>query len=474
MSTMNLRDAKEHFIESGRLNRNVVRNEISISWYKCRLSQLSIHHDGTMCHNNKKIKTTNKFDPSFIDYLDSIIPASYDFVIADQNHNAIYQRTDNQSVKLIQCIEEHCIGTNAGALALKTGIDQIVMNHEHYLNSWSELFTYGIPIREEADIIGAIMLIASFRPSEMDIAIVKEKLKQFEKRSTRTIETEVKELKFEDYFSYPTKFRETFIQSLSRLSVVNTPVMIMGGQGSGKTTLAWYLSLSNGLSPYFVSGKNIPKKMESEIIKKALYQYDTVVIENFESLSSENKQLLTAYTEEKIISNTSEKYANYSAQSIILTTDYNSEDQYDKIDLKLMNRYSVNTIRLKNLDLFKDDLREILKGLLDRYEMRISEDAINVVAKNEDMRSFRDLSAFIERLIVKNRDKPIIEVSDLIYKKENNIHSLEEQEKKYVSFVYERMDNNISATAEVLKIGRSTLYRKLEKYQIDTGDRYSK
>jgi Holliday junction resolvasome RuvABC ATP-dependent DNA helicase subunit len=471
---MNLKDAKDHFIESGRLNRNVVRDDISISWYKCRLSQLSIDHDGTICQNNKKIKTINKFDPSFIDYLDSIIPVSYDFVIADENHNVIYRRTENQTIENIQCIEEHCIGTNAGALVLKSGIEQIVMKHEHYLNSWSELYSYGIPIREEEDLIGAIMLIASFQPTEFDINAIKEKLRQFEKRRTKTVETEMKELHFEDYFTYPEKYKEIFIQSLSRLSVINTPVMIMGGKGSGKTTLAWFLSYSNGLSPYLVNGSNIPKIMESEIIKKALYQYETVVIECFESLSPENKQLLTAYTEEKIISKTSEKYSNYKAQNIILTTDYTSEDQCDKIDLKLMNRYSVNTVKLKNLDVFRDDYREIVKKIMERYELRISDDVISVIAKSRDINTFKDLSGFVEEVKEKNKDKSYIDVSDLIYKKEPDIHSLEEQEKKYVSYVYERMDNNISATAEVLKIGRSTLYRKLEKYQIDTTERKPK
>ncbi len=474
MSTMNLKDAKYHFIESGRLNRNVVRDDISISWYKCRLSQLSIDHDVIICQNNKKAKTINKLDPGFIDYLDSIISVSYDFVIADQNHSVIYQRKDNQFIKSITCIEELCIGTNAGALALKMGNDQIVMKHEHYLNLWSELFSFGIPIREEDDMIGVIMLVADFQPTEMDVTVLKEKLKKFEKRRTKTVEVEMKELNFEDYFVYPEKYKDSFIQSLNRLSVINTPVMIMGERGSGKTTLIWYLCLTNGLSPYFINGNNIPRTIETEIIRKALYQYDTVVIENFEALSSENKQLLTAYTEEKIISKTSEKFCNYSAHNIILTTDYISEEQCDKIDLKLMSRFSVNTLKLKNLDTFKQDFESILNKMLDRYELRITDDAAEVLARSNEIKTFRDLSEYIESLKTKHKENRSVDVADLIYKKETHMHSLEEQEKRYVGYVYERMENNISATAEVLKIGRSTLYRKLEKYHIDTMDKNSK
>lgn len=318
------------------------------------------------------------------------------------------------------------------------------------------------------------MLISNFYPSEMDISILKEKLKQFEKRRTKTVESEVKALQFEDYFTYPDQYKESFVQSLSRFSVINTPVMIMGGQGSGKTTLAWYLCLSNGLSPYFINGKNIPRIMESEIIRKALYQYDTVVIENFETLSTENKQLLTVYTEEKIINKTSEKYSHYSAYNIILTTDYNAQDQYDKVDHKLMNRYSVNTIKLKNLDVFEGEFKHILKKILDRYELRITEDATDIITRSNDIVSFKDLTQYIEGLKTKNKEKLTIDVPDLIYKKEANIHSLEEQEKEYIRNVFLRMECNISATAEVLKIGRSTLYRKLEKYQIDTSDKNSR
>ncbi len=474
MSTMNLKDAKDHFVESGRLNRNVVRDDISISWYKCRLSQLSINHDGSICQNNKKAKTINKLDPSFIDYLDSIIPVSYDFVIADQNHGVIFQRLENQIIKSIQCIEELCIGTNAGALALKMGIDQIVLKHEHYLSSWSELFSYGIPIHEEEDVIAVIMLVSDFKPSDMDISVLKQKLKQFEKRRTKTVEIELKDLEFDDYFVYPEKYRESFIQSLNRLSVINTPVMIMGESGSGKTTLTWYLCLSNGLSPYFINGKNIPRTMETEIIKKALYQYDTVVIENFEALTAENKQLLTAYTEEKIISKSSEKYSNYSAQNIILTTDYNSEDHCDKMDLKLMNRFSMNTIKLKNLGAFDHCFKEILRTLLNRYDLRITDAAAEVVSKNKEIKTFRDLMEYIERLKAKHLENRSVDIPDLIYRKESSMYSLEEQEKYYVGYIYELMDYNISATAEVLRIGRSTLYRKLEKYQIDTKSKNSK
>ncbi|MDP0920003.1 hypothetical protein Q6272_33750, partial [Klebsiella pneumoniae] len=73
MKTMQIKDAKVHFIETGRLNRNIIRDEISISWYKCKLSQLD-HSKKTFSYEDKK--RVSLIEPKFIEFIDSIIPAS--------------------------------------------------------------------------------------------------------------------------------------------------------------------------------------------------------------------------------------------------------------------------------------------------------------------------------------------------------------------------------------------------------------
>ncbi|HOT74547.1 MAG TPA: sigma-54 dependent transcriptional regulator [Candidatus Wallbacteria bacterium] len=52
-----------------------------------------------------------------------------------------------------------------------------------------------------------------------------------------------------------------------------------------------------------------------------------------------------------------------------------------------------------------------------------------------------------------------------------NLLCLEELEKNYIQFVLKATKNNKSQTARILKIDRTTLYEKISKYKIETGEK---
>ena len=52
-------------------------------------------------------------------------------------------------------------------------------------------------------------------------------------------------------------------------------------------------------------------------------------------------------------------------------------------------------------------------------------------------------------------------------KKSDNMLSLEEMEKEHIAAVLNAVEGNVTSAAKILNIGRNTLYRKLEKYQIE-------
>jgi len=82
----------------------------------------------------------------------------------------------------------------------------------------------------------------------------------------------------------------------------------------------------------------------------------------------------------------------------------------------------------------------------------------------------RELENFIELAI--NKEKLPLDL--LMTEKQNAlpertemvVSSLEEMEKIHISRVLEQEKHNMTNAARVLGIGRNTLYRKVEKYQI--------
>lgn len=172
----------------------------------------------------------------------------------------------------------------------------------------------------------------------------------------------------------------------------------------------------------------------------------------------------------------------------------------DNVDIRLISATNANLIDLVDEGLFREDLlyrintvviempplrdrgKDIL--LLADYYLKkfVQKYGKQLMVLNEEVKALllsytwpgniRELSHCMERAVILN-DKKVLELNDFQLDNKSNTNSigdkaisLEEAEKILIESSMRRNKGNISHVARELNIGRQTLYRKIEKYNL--------
>lgn len=170
---------------------------------------------------------------------------------------------------------------------------------------------------------------------------------------------------------------------------------------------------------------------------------------------------------------------------IIAATNIPPEEAVEKRQLRrdLYYRLNVVTFEIPPLKDRKDDIPILVKYFIDKFNLKfgkdvkeISRDVLNIFNNYEWDGNVRELEHLIEGIISIN-DMEIIEVKDLPYKfrqRKNNTNIyesslaeiIEETERTIIREALKQTDNNITRTAELLKIPRQTLQYKIQKLKL--------
>lgn len=473
MSDISVKDAKKTYIETGRLNRNIIDKEVSISWYKCKLQNMSPKDNFRII--NEEIK--NPFDAKFINYIDSIILDHFQFIIANKSLQVCSKRITDQKLKSIQSIDDLCIGTNGGYISQKIHLSHQVKYDEHYLDLLSSYCTCGIVLTDSIKTFGTLMIISELKIEEYEVAKINELLskyyakEEFDVVEYRSENLDNNELHLSNMLAYPTVYFDEFSSKLSKIVKMGLPIVIKGEKGTGKSILASYLLLKSNLTHSVVILSNSNKTIHRQLIEAALFHNETVVLENIEYISDDSAQLLTAYSELILTKGKHSKYSNYKCSTLIMTTvniDDNSEiyNINNRVVFKLLEKLSMSTVNLVNSNYFMDDIDELIDKISKRYPYKMSQSFRNHVLSDLVTLNYKTTVENIEISMnnhVNNESKILLfHVNDV----KQIPKTLEQIEYEHIKSIYEMMDHNIAATADVLEIGRTTLYRKLEKMKV--------
>jgi transcriptional regulator with PAS, ATPase and Fis domain len=165
---------------------------------------------------------------------------------------------------------------------------------------------------------------------------------------------------------------------------------------------------------------------------------------------------------------------------IIAATNKNLREEVEKGNFRkdLYYRLNVLPIRLPplrerkiDIPLFIDYFMDRKSRRLNKKEVLIKEDHMRLLMEYDWPGNIRELENFVE-LVINTEGVPLTSGSKFEVtsgKKDYNSKdiTLDELEKAHILKVLKNNNDNISKTAKTLGIGRNTLYRKLEKHEIN-------
>jgi transcriptional regulator with PAS, ATPase and Fis domain len=108
---------------------------------------------------------------------------------------------------------------------------------------------------------------------------------------------------------------------------------------------------------------------------------------------------------------------------------------------------------------------------LNKHGVDISEEYMDYLKNYDWPGNIRELENVIERIV--NSEVIQMNLYDevaCVEKKASNLYignTLEQMEKHHITEVVKEVNGNMSLAAKILDIARSSLYRKIEKYNID-------
>lgn len=342
--------------------------------------------------------------------------------------------------------------------------------------------------------LGAIDYLLKPWDNEKLINLIKDAVKQHRKSKLAEIPKE------RLLFTGNSPAIEKVYKMTNRIAKTDATVLILGENGTGKTALAKSIhENSNRVNEPFIHvdlGSLNENLFESELFgyaKGAFTDAKQDTVGRFESANGGTifldeigniplylqAKLLQAIQNKEII-RLGESKARKVDFRIITATNSNLEEAVKNGLFREDLFYRINAISVKmpNLNERKEDIIPLVNYFLEiyaeQYEMEIpfiSQLILNQLEEYEWNGNIRELQNRVERaVILAENDEITLENlgfdNSISINLTKNTHNLGEVEKQKIVERLQFFNGNISKTAEDLGVSRASLYRKLEKYNI--------
>lgn len=365
------------------------------------------------------------------------------------------------------------------------------------------------PIWYNDNLVGAVS-------SEIDITEATQLFRKLEEANERVefLETEYKKIS-EDHYEMGTiigkskKYTDAIILA-KQVSKANVNVLITGESGTGKEVLARAIHLDSGRKGDFIAinCSAIPcNLLESELFgydagaftgaltkgKKGKFQLadkGTLFLDEIGEMPMDMQVKLLRVLQDGVVQPVGGEKSIKTCARIIAATNKNLEKLMESGLFRedLYYRLKVITIHVPPLRERKIDIPILINSFLNEFSVMHSKSAINISSEilkiliDYDWKgNVRELKNTIERLVVLSNGKSVtIDMlpDDIIKstlekntddkpKEYDLVKTLENTEKNMIKDVMNLAQGNKKNAAQILNIPRSTLYYKLNYYQLD-------
>jgi len=291
------------------------------------------------------------------------------------------------------------------------------------------------------------------------------------------------------------------IKFAQKIAKTNSTVLIQGESGTGKELFAHsihnYSRRSSG--PFVaVNCAALPKDLvESELFgyekgsftgasregkpgKFELANEGTIFLDEIGELPLEMQSKLLRVIENNKINRIGSRYERNIDVRIITATNRNLKEEIEQKSFRedLFFRLNVINIILPPLRERKEDIALLAKYFLNQLNeesstsKKFSPNFIEHINKNQWRGNIRELRHYIQREFYISDDEYVRAVSSNGLKEEKEIKiensNLKDLQKIYIEEALKTEKGNVVKAAKRLNIGKSTVYRKIKKYNINT------
>ncbi len=289
--------------------------------------------------------------------------------------------------------------------------------------------------------------------------------------------------------------------TINKVSDTKANILLLGENGSGKEVIAREIhQLSDRKNEIFVSvdlGSISETLFESELFghtKRAFTDANQDRAGRFEVASGGSlfldeignlslplqAKLLSAIQNEEIVRLGSNQPISVNIRLICAT----NKDLYKMVEDGEFREdllYRINTIRLEipslrerveDIPVLSDYFLNIYKTKYNKPKLKIGKSAIERLKKHHWQGNIRELRHSIEKAVIMTEEKTLkaadffFDNKQLLKPGKADSFNLAENEKQLIQKAIARYKGNLSLTAKMLGINRSTLYEKMKKYEL--------
>lgn len=303
---------------------------------------------------------------------------------------------------------------------------------------------------------------------------------------------------YQDFIGKSPAMLEMF-KTIEKVARTDANVLILGENGTGKEMVARHIHRLSKRSDKIFLGVDLGSLSES-LFESELFGHvkgaftdarddrqgrfqtaseGTLFLDEIGNISPTMQSKLLSVIQNKVVTPIGSNKSIPVDVRLVCATNQSIQDMVKQGGFREDLLYRINTIQISIPPLRErgNDIAALanyfLKKYADKYDkpkLRISDKALEKLSEYPWPGNVRELSHSIERAVILC-DREMITPSDFFLNDDltfndltNNPISLDDAEKILISNSIKRNKGNLSNVARELKIGRQTLYRKMEKY----------
>ncbi|MFC1503481.1 dihydroxyacetone kinase operon transcriptional regulator DhaR [Pseudomonadota bacterium] len=300
-----------------------------------------------------------------------------------------------------------------------------------------------------------------------------------------------------DSLPFVSKQMKHVMKVARRAIKTQAPILITGEEGVGKTELAMaihneseyqagpFITLNcRSTNPYQLLRDVLGfDEGEGQLSKFELAQNGTLYVENIEHLGTELQAAILKLLKTGLVSRSdSQRLITVKFQLITSTTanigEHVSQGSFSR---QLYYDISANELHVPPIRKRKEDIEHMILKLVSNYEQRHNvaiehdKEVMDVLLNFHWSGNNSELRNLIERILL-NRSSNLVELEDIpdeirLYSPQESVAAasvmtLDEVEKQAIIQAWKVFDGRMQEMAKALNIGRTTLWRKVKKYEL--------